>query len=319
MNKTLFIYLILVVSTSALALDEVPACKDITEKEKRLECYDQQSVASEVALTGTVLDERIKEQEENIEKSYSLDAHNATYILPFAYLSDPNESPYESIGPSNPDERELKNLEVKFQISFRVPLNRGFFFRNSDLWFGYTQLSLWQLYNSANSAPFRESNYEPELIWSFLVNKSFGKVKLTHLDFGFNHQSNGRSEPLSRSWNRIYVNNIFAYENWVFSFRPWYRIPENESDDDNPDIEDYMGNFDFRVGFKKEDSQISAMFRSSLDGNDSHSYYELGYSYSINRKFRGYVQFINGYGESLIDYNYRNKRLSVGIMLNDWF
>ncbi|HEY9050049.1 MAG TPA: phospholipase A, partial [Gammaproteobacteria bacterium] len=126
-------------------------------------------------------------------------------------------------------------------------------------------------------------------------------------------------EPLSRSWNRIYFTSVFAYENWVFNFRPWYRIPENESDDDNPDIEDYMGNFDFRVGYKKEDSQVSAMFRNSLDGADSHSYYELGYSYSINRKFRGYIQFINGYGESLIDYNYRNKRLSIGIMLNDWF
>ena len=254
-----------------------------------------------------------------MENSFSLDAHYPSYILPFSYLSDPNEAPYESIDPTGPGGNDLKNLEVKFQISFRVPLNRNFFVKNSHLWFAYTQLSLWQLYNKDDSAPFRESNYEPELIWTFLVNESFGDLKLTHLAVALNHQSNGRSEPLSRSWNRIYVTSIFAYENWVFNFRPWYRIPENESDDDNPDIEDYMGNFDFRVGYKKEDSQVSAMFRSSLEGDDSHSYYELGYSYSINRKFRGYIQFINGYGESLIDYNYRNKRLSIGIMLNDWF
>jgi len=214
---------------------------------------------------------------------------------------------------------ELKNLEVKFQISFRLPLNRDFFVRNSHLWFAYTQLSLWQLYNHADSSPFRESNYEPELIWAFLVNKSFGDLKLTHVSLALNHQSNGQPEPLSRSWNRVYINSILAYENWVFSFRPWYRIPEDIADDDNPDIEDYMGNFDIRVGYKQDDHQFSSVFRSALDQDNPRSYYELGYSFSINRKFRGYVQFINGYGESLIDYNYRNKRLSLGIMLNDWF
>ena len=312
MKKFFWLCLSFIISTAALAQEETPACKDVTENDKRLECYDQQSVNAELPLTGTVLDERIKQQSASMENSFSLDAHYPSYILPFSYLSDPNEAPYESIDPTGPGGNDLKNLEVKFQISFRVPLNRNFFVKNSHLWFAYTQLSLWQLYNKDDSAPFRESNYEPELIWTFLVNESFGDLKLTHLAVALNHQSNGRSEPLSRSWNRIYVTSIFAYENWVFNFRPWYRIPENESDDDNPDIEDYMGNFDFRVGYKKEDSQVSAMFRSSLEGDDSHSYYELGYSYSINRKF-------NGYGESLIDYNYRNKRLSIGIMLNDWF
>lgn len=317
MNNAVWIYFLLVISMPAMALDTDVACKEIVENTQRLECFDQQTIVDTPPLTGTVLDERIKQQSAIVENSFSLDAHYPSYILPFSYLSDPNEAPYDAIGPSTPGENDLRNLEVKFQISFRVPLNKDFFVKNSHLWFAYTQLSLWQLYNSDNSAPFRESNYEPELIWSFLMNESFGDVKLAHLAVALNHQSNGRSEPLSRSWNRIYVAGVFAYEDWAFIFRPWYRLPEN--DDDNPDIEDYMGNFDFRVGYKKEDSQVSAMFRTSLDGDDSHSYYELGYSYSINRKFRGYIQFINGYGESLIDYNYRNKRLSIGIMLNDWF
>lgn len=326
-NNVLYFGFCCLLATPVLALNEEPAapvttpvaCKDIDDSGQRLTCYDRQSEVDATTLTGTVLDDRIKLQSLLQENSYSLDAHYPSYILPFSYLSSPNESPSSPSYGSSLTEEDLRNLEVKFQISFRLPLNRDFFVHNSHLWFAYTQLSLWQLYNHADSAPFRESNYEPELIWAFLVNKSFGELKLTHVSIAFNHQSNGQSEPLSRSWNRIYINGIMAYKNWVFSLRPWYRIPENIADDDNPDIEDYMGNFDIRIGYKQEDHQFSSVFRSAVDQENPHSYYELGYSFSINRKFRGYVQFINGYGESLIDYNYRNKRLSLGIMLNDWF
>ena len=313
------VLLTLVMSAMAAMAEEAEvACSSIHEQDRRLKCYDRKNAIADQALTGTVLDERIKLQSASIENSYSLDAHYPSYILPLSYVSHPNETPYTPLTPPGAAE-DLKNMEVKFQISFRLPLNRDFFVKESHLWFAYTQLSLWQLYNHANSAPFRESNYEPELIWTFRMNQSLGKLKLTQLALALNHQSNGRPEPLSRSWNRVYVNSLMAYENWVISVRPWYRIPEKLDDDDNPDIEDFMGNFDIRVGYKQFDHQFSSVFRSAFDQDNPRSYYELGYSFSINRKFRGYVQFVNGYGESLIDYNYRNKRMSIGIMLNDWF
>lgn len=294
-------------------------CLHIEDDQARLACYDQQASQSQVDVTGTVLDSRIIQEEKSIDNNYSLLAHQPSYFMPFAYAHDPNDAPFDTLDPAAVGDDRLDHLEVKFQISFRVPLKRRFIFKNSDLWFGYTQLSLWQLYNRSASAPFRETNYEPELIWRFLVNRPFGDLKLTHLALALNHQSNGRSEPLSRSWNRIYLASIWTYRDWAFGFRPWYRLPESSNDDDNPDIEDYLGNFDFRLAYKDGEDTYSAMFRSNLDADNPHNFYELGYSFPFNRKVRGYIQFVNGYGESLIDYNYRTRRLSLGIMLNDWF
>ncbi len=311
--------LVLLLPTTVNAQIQPDTCHTIDSNSKRLACYDKWQQENPIPITETVLDERLVQETVNHDNSFSLIAHNSTYLMPLTYASTPNDAPFAALAADDTANSPLENMEVKFQISFRVPINRGFFFRNSDLWFAYTQLSMWQLYDSDNSAPFRETNYEPEIIWSFLLNQSIAGIKLTHFNLSLSHQSNGRSGSLSRSWNRIYFESIWAHKTWAFSFRPWYRIPERKSNDDNPDIDDYLGHFDFRAAYKQEDKTFSTLIRSALDEDASHNYYELGYSFSINRKFRGYIQFVSGYGETLIDYNHRNRRLSIGIMLNDWF
>lgn len=61
---------------------------------------------------------------------------------------------------------------------------------------------------------------------------------------GFSHQSNGKSGLLSRSWNRVYVDFLFERDNWYFSLKPWWRVPEDNDNDDNPDIDEFLGNFE---------------------------------------------------------------------------
>lgn len=42
-------------------------------------------------------------------------------------------------------------------------------------------------------------------------------------------------------------------------------------------------------------------------------------SYPITKHVRAYTRIYSGYGESLIDYNFNQTRVGVGLMLNDLF
>jgi phospholipase A1 len=94
--------------------------------------------------------------------------------------------------------------EVKFQLSLAFPLWRGILGPNSVLGASYTQKSWWQLSNSKESAPFRETNYEPQLFLGFATDYEFAGWTLRDVEMGFNHDSNGRSDPTSAAGTALY-------------------------------------------------------------------------------------------------------------------
>ncbi|WP_336041178.1 phospholipase A [Acinetobacter dispersus] len=269
----------------------------------------------------SLLDRRWELSEESKLGVWNIRAYQPVYLLPVFWTSDKNEFP-SSPNPENTvkEKQELTSSEAKFQLSFKTKAWENIFGDNGDLWLGYTQSSRWQVYNSEESRPFRETNYEPEASLMFRTNYEVLGLNARLLGVTLNHQSNGRSDPLSRSWNRVIFNLGFEKDNFALMVRPWYRVEEEAKDDNNPDIKDYIGRGDLTAFYRKGDNDFSLMLRHSLKGGDrSHGAVQFDWAFPIKDKLRGHLQIFDGYGESLIDYNHRATYVGLGVSLMNWY
>jgi len=267
------------------------------------------------------IEQRIKREISAAQNPNVITSHRRNYFLPISYVDKPNDAPFRELLTDDP----IDNLEAKFQISFKAPIFSNVFKKKDAVHFGFTLQSYWQMYNSDLSSPFRETNYQPEIFYSIQNDLKIGEWVNRATMFGIEHQSNGRTQGFSRSWNRIYADFIFEKDNWVISFRPWYRIPEKEKTDinqpdgdDNPDIDKYMGHFELASVYRWNEQNISLMLRNNLRSTNRGAF-QLDWSFPMGSRFKGYVQYFNGYGESLIDYDHSVQRLGFGVLLTDFF
>lgn len=252
---------------------------------------------------------------------FAIRMHRTNYILPFSFNFDPNGAPIREAFPG----RKVQKSEATFQLSFKTKLWEDIGGKNVDLWLGYTQRSFWQVYNVDQSAPFRETNYEPELLVNLPMDLNVLGMTLRTVNFGMNHQSNGRAEPLSRSWNRIVANlgfertGLFSLDDsLVLELKSWYRIPEDTESDDNPDIEDYLGYGEIWASYFRNKNRFSMMVRNNLDDDENRGAIQLEWSFPLNNRISGYLLYYLGYGESLLDYNHSVNRVGLGFVLTDW-
>ena len=249
---------------------------------------------------------------------FTLASHKTNYLLPAVYNPSPNAAGLEDFTGPEGEIAELDKVEVQFQLSVQVPIWRGFLGNASFLSVAYTNKSFWQAYNSDDSSPFRETNHEPELIMTWLNDWNLFGFQNVANQLVVNHQSNGRSGELSRSWNRLYANFFFERNRYLISFKPWYRIPESREEDDNPDIEAYLGHFELTTTYRGEGHSLGLMLRNNLR-SDNHGAVELRWGFPIGNRVRGYIKYFNGYGESLIDYDEAVQTLGFGFELAQGF
>lgn len=240
--------------------------------------------------------------------------HRPNYALVFSYNFLPNAAPLQEVDPT----KTLKKPEVTFQLSFKTKLWQDLFGGEVDLWFGYTQRSFWQLYHFDDSSPFRETNYEPEFLFNFRTHFRILGWDVRFITLGLNHQSNGQSEPLSRSWNRLIANIGLERKNFSLLLKGWYRIPESIEDDDNPQTEDYFGHGEIWAYYFMKGHRFAVMVRNNLNFNENRGAVQLEWSFPLFEQVSGYIQYYLGYGESLLDYNHRVNRIGAGFILSDW-
>ena len=318
LSKFTLVFLLLIIPASNIWADDqhgLTDCSQIENDEKRLKCYDEiAGPESDKTVKVSYLTKLWELNKEVPRGKYSFMPHRSNYILPFAYNDSPNKEPIQEVSP----DMDVQETEVKFQISFKIKLWQDIFGKDMDLWFGYTQKSFWQLYNFDDSAPFRETNYEPELLLNFRTNYKLLGLKGRIINVGFNHQSNGRSEPLSRSWNRIVGNMGFERGDFTLLLKAWYRIPESSKDDDNPDISDYLGPGEVWGYYLWNKQRFGVMLRNNFQTNKNRGALQLEWSIPTIKKVSFYIQYFKGYGESLLDYDHDVNRISIGFILVDW-
>ena len=295
--------------------DDLTDCLTIENDEKRRKCYDEiTGFESDKTVEASYLTKLWELDTEVPRGKYSLMPHRANYILPLAYNNSPNKKPIQEDSPG----MDVENNEVKFQISLKIKLWQDIFGQEMDLWFGYTQISFWQLYNFDESAPFRETNYEPELLLNFRTNYQILGLNGRMINLGFNHQSNGRSKPLSRSWNRIVGNLGLERGDFSLLLKAWYRIPESSKDDDNPDINDYMGPGEIWGYYLWGKNRFGIMLRNNFKTNKNKGAIQLEWCFPLSEKINGYIQYFRGYGESLLDHEHDVNRIGIGLILAHW-
>jgi len=269
---------------------------------------------------GTTLSDRWELEPATERGRFLLRPYKPMYAMLVDWTSHKNELP-QSPNPANSvsEPLSLRRGEAKFQLSLKTKVWKDMLGSSGDVWLGYTQTSYWQIYNSGESRPFRESNYEPEIMTVFPTDYSVFGWHGRMAGLALNHQSNGRSLPLSRSWNRVVAQFGFERRNLMLMVRPWWRIPESSRTDDNPDIEDFVGRGDLLLVRKSEGHELSLMLRHSLrSGSRSHGAVQLDYAFPITSYLKAYAQVFSGYGASLIDYNHQQTRIGLGISLVQW-
>jgi phospholipase A1 len=255
---------------------------------------------------------------ENDKGLFLVTSYKPVYFTAGRWSSNPNtkptsENPFYTL----PFRVDYNKYEAKFQFILKTKIARRIFWGYGDIWVAYSQKSHWQVYNEKLSRPFRELNYEPEVLLNFPVKFSLLGFEAKMIGVAFNHQSNGRTLPLSRSWNRIILQAGFQRKNWQVVLRPWLRL--KDAVDENPAITDYTGRGEAIVIYNKGRHQLSSVMTHSLKFKDGgRGSIQLNWVFPVINNLRGHLQLFDGYGETLQDYNHRQSTIGVGISLVDW-
>lgn len=250
--------------------------------------------------------------------TFNFVGYRPNYVLPMHFTNRINRAP-QSPTQSTVQQPDYRREEAKFQLSLRTKIAQDLPLIGGDVWVGFTQQVLWQIYNGADSKPFRNTDYQPEVIYVLPTSQGLRDLpfdwKWRYTQFGLAHQSNGQSDPLSRSWNRVYVGAGFERGDWSFTARFNQRLNEPLATDNNPDLVSYRGRGEFQLTWAHGLQTASLLYRTSL--TNTYGAIQAEWSYPILKDqpngLRWFVQGFSGYGETLTDYNFRQTSLGVGV------
>jgi outer membrane phospholipase A len=222
---------------------------------------------------------------------------------------------YVLVGTQGPD--------VKFQFSAKVPLlfpggpdepDPVF----SNVYFGYTQLSLWDIKEPGRATI--DTTFEPEVFFATRtppVDFQGFAASAVGLQVGLQHESNGRSGDASRNANYFYVQPTVYFGDRkavhgevAVKGRIFFATLQG-----NPDLDDFYGHVELFTALRfGDDLHVTATGR--LADGASRGALQLDVTYPL-RKVRLdaylHLQYFNGFTESLLEFREHHQALRLGL------
>ena len=198
------------------------------------------------------------------------------------------------------------NSDVKFQISISQRLTKSTLPWGTYLFLAYTQKCFWNVFQK--SMPMRDLNFNPGIGISkplFSKDRYIGKVTLM-----IEHESNARHSIQSRSWNKISLGANIDIDD---------RIIDGGN---NKDILRYCGIFQSGVMLTTPDKRFGwNIMLVKRQGWNLNFNTIMEFNWKLTKKGNQYLflQYYNGYGENLLDYNKFHNRLRVGFVIKPKF
>lgn len=205
-----------------------------------------------------------------------------------------------------------KNSDVKFQLSISQRLTKSKLPFDTYLFLMYTQKAFWNVFQK--SFPMYDLNFNPGIGFAHLIvhrNKYVGKAYLM-----FEHESNGKDSIQSRSWNRVtFSGSLLLDKNWEVQLKAWIPIVDGGN---NKDIVKYCGYMQAAANYMTDNRRLTAAAIVTKRGGWNMNFnttLELSFKFNNRENQYLFLQYYNGYGEGLLDYNRYHNMLRIGIVI----
>jgi phospholipase A1 len=220
---------------------------------------------------------------------------------------------YFAFGPSVGPKATKENTNIKFQISISQRLTKTTLPYGTYLYLFYTQKCIWNV--CQKSFPMRDLNFNPGVGLAKPLIRKDGRF-IGVIQLAVEHESNGRDSIQSRSWNRITLGgSVMITPSVTVNAKIWIPIVDGEN---NKDLLKYVGLCQAGVSYNAPNSRfgVAAEFvKRKTWKPDFNTTIELNYRVFRRSNQFIFLQYYNGYGECLLDYNVFRSQLRVGFVI----
>ena len=206
---------------------------------------------------------------------------------------------------------KASNSNVKFQLSISHRLTKSILPFNTYLFIHFSQKTIWNVMEK--SLPMHDLNFNPGVGLGHLIiykNRYIGRAMLM-----LEHESNGKDDLASRSWNKVSFGiNLMLSNNVDAQLKLWFPVIDS---DNNRDLLKYNGIGHFGINYYNDSKRFHAGLLTTwrTESFSFNTQWEL--SFKLNKQVNQYlfIQYYNGYGEYLLDYNQYKSVIRLGFAI----